>query len=139
MEITFHSKICTVESLSIVENFSTNPQEIVKYYTPSEPSNVLNRVNEIIENAKNILEVIEIPNTMANNNSSDIFQPISKNTKIKRILSDITEHIIDMGLYGGMKSILLHLIQLEYIKKYSDEKVYSFIWIKFVSCCKFNS
>lgn len=67
--------------------------------------------------------MIDIPNVMANPLSSDVFKPDSKTVKINRILSDVKEHLNEMGLWGGNMGVLLHLIQLELNKKFSDEQV----------------
>ncbi|XP_058793942.1 endoribonuclease Dicer isoform X1 [Phymastichus coffea] len=121
LEVTFHSKIITVQSLQTITDFSVNPKEFVDYVEPLRDSTVFHKVNNIIDEAKSILNVIEIPNKMENKASSVEFRPVSKNVKLQRILTDIQTHLEDMGLYGGSKSVLLHMIQLEYIKKYSDE------------------
>lgn len=113
----------TVESLQTVTDFSTNPKEFVDFFEPLKDCAVLNEIKEIIAKANAILDVVDVPNKMENKASSLEFRPDTKSMKLQKILADVQTHLEEMGLYGGSKSVLLHMIQLEYIKKYSDEPV----------------
>lgn len=121
--MTFHAKIITIESLDVVANFATKPKEFVSYYDPPVDYDILSDIYDILDKAGEILKLIDIPNAMVNPLSSEVFKPDSKNVKLNRVLEDVKENLNEMGLWGGNKGVLLHLIQLELIKKFSDDQV----------------
>ncbi|XP_031782799.1 endoribonuclease Dicer [Nasonia vitripennis] len=122
LEVTFQAKIITVESLAYVTDYATNPKEFVEYYETPHKISLLNEISAIVEYASSILKQVVLPNRMENPESSMIFKPVSKTIKLNRILSDVEEHLTDMGLYGGSESVLQHIIQLECLKRFGDEK-----------------
>jgi hypothetical protein len=131
LEITFHSKIIsTATSNSCKLN---KPMEYFENYALSQSDDLTTVISHIIDNTKKILNVLNISNSLDKNYSSKVFQPIKKEKKLIRILDDINVHFEEMGLFGGNKSCLLHLIQLEYIKKFMDNQVLYTIVEYFIS------
>ncbi|XP_015599757.1 endoribonuclease Dicer isoform X2 [Cephus cinctus] len=122
LEITFHAKVATVESASIVKGYSTNPiEKIVKFDFPiSLP--IVEVLEKLLISIECILNLVSLPNFHDNNLSSEVFKPKSKNSKLISIIQDIRSHVTQLGLFGGDKAILLHMIQLEYLKKYNDDQ-----------------
>ncbi|XP_023246881.1 endoribonuclease Dicer [Copidosoma floridanum] len=126
LEATFHSKVTTVESLEQVSNFATNPHERIVYYE-SPPEIDIPGIKYIMDTAKVVLENLDIPNKSRNLASSHVFSPQSKTVKLSNLLTDVIDHIKEMGLYGGNISILYHLIQCERLKRYSDDQKFIYI------------
>ncbi|XP_051160014.1 endoribonuclease Dicer-like [Leptopilina boulardi] len=115
LEITFHAKIASIESLAIVAGFSTNPKEnCIKY---NDEKACCKTVDDIIDEVTKILKIVKIPQPSDNNHSSFEFKSKSRSEKLKNILSDIKENLLDTGTFGGSKAVLLHMIQLESIKR----------------------
>ncbi|XP_011300777.1 endoribonuclease Dicer [Fopius arisanus] len=115
LEITLHSKIITVDTLTSVTGYG-KPKEIFVEYGPVsrqfDPiiSVELARMIEFLSSV-----VLEVPNR--NEATSHIFQPQQRATKLKNIIVDIQQHIFSQDLYGGSRAILLHTLQLEKMKK----------------------
>lgn len=115
LEITFHSKIASIESLAIVAGFSTNPREnCIKY--KEEIANI-SKIDEIIDEMTKVLEIIKIPQPSDNNFSTPVFKPKTRGEKLTNILVDIKENLINTGIFGATKAVLLHMIQMESIKR----------------------
>ncbi|KAK2580644.1 hypothetical protein KPH14_007750 [Odynerus spinipes] len=119
LEITFHSKIATVGN---VQGYSTNPQEVIIYYdTYTHPESWYD-ADKNLDCLLEFLNHVYIENSLENNDSSKEFKPKSTQTKLKNLIQDVKEHIYITGLYGVNKCILLHLIQLECKKRYTDNQ-----------------
>lgn len=120
LETTFQSKIFAVESLSQVIEFSTNPEETIQFFEKLVVDEAISEIKSIVEDSKSVLA--NLPNN-EKSASSYVFRSQSKECKIKNIMDDVFENILEMGLYGGLWAVLLHIIQLVSIKKYSDDRV----------------
>ncbi|XP_012287234.1 endoribonuclease Dicer [Orussus abietinus] len=121
LEVTFHAKIATLQSYAIVQNYATKPNEYVVLFTPLEANKLITEVEEVLNDMISILNIVQLPNVCTNNDSSDVFQPKSKNSKLICVIEDIRDHVYQTGVYGGSKAVLLHMIQLEHIKKYNND------------------
>ncbi|KAJ8678831.1 hypothetical protein QAD02_014618, partial [Eretmocerus hayati] len=122
LEITFDASILTVDALESVKAYATDPKEFIEYYKPAPKSSVVDKIKLLIGYAEEVLKHLKLPEKMDHSASSPEFRPDSKNIKLRRILDDTLEHIDDAGMYGGSLSVLLHMIQLEKIKKSSDDQ-----------------
>ncbi|XP_025991526.1 endoribonuclease dcr-1 [Solenopsis invicta] len=123
LEITFHAKIATVDSSDCIQGYCTNPkEEIIKYKKHPVPE-VLEKINSIVNTSIEIVKNVKLNLDLIYNESSEPMRPKSKSSKLKAILTDIATTTSHTGIYGGSKSALLHLIQLESLKKYSDDQM----------------
>ncbi|KAF7405409.1 hypothetical protein HZH66_004315 [Vespula vulgaris] len=119
LEITFHSKIATVDN---VKGYCTNPKEVVvRYETYAQPESWCKAIM-CLRTVAGLLSVACIPSNRDFNQSSREFKRKSVNVKLLNIIEDIKEHADITGLYGVNKCILLHLIQLEYKKRTVDHQ-----------------
>lgn len=116
LEITFHAKVITVESMAPVEGYG-KPLESRVSYVPPEETPLIKKLIKIIDTALEVLNVVEIETLNIYSDSSRIFQPRTKSTKIKCVFGDIREHVTNQGLYVANKAILCHILQMEKIKK----------------------
>ncbi|XP_018354963.1 PREDICTED: endoribonuclease Dicer [Trachymyrmex septentrionalis] len=123
LEITFHAKIATVESTDSIQGCCTNPnEEIVKYSKYLVPE-VVNKINDIIKTTKEVVNNIKLNFDEIYKESSEEMRPKPKSSKLMAILNDIGRISSQTGIYCGNKSALLHLIQLESLRKYSDDQM----------------
>ncbi|XP_071570826.1 endoribonuclease Dicer [Temnothorax nylanderi] len=124
LEITFHAKIATIGSTDCIQGYCTNPkEEIVKYTKCIIPQTTLmKKITCIIETTSGILENVKIDFDEIYNESSVKMRPKSKSSKLEAILKDIETTTSHAGIYGGNKSALLHLIQLESLRKYCNDQ-----------------
>ncbi|XP_011494459.1 PREDICTED: endoribonuclease Dicer [Ceratosolen solmsi marchali] len=120
LEITFHAKIITTESSTYFLN-AIKPQEIIVPYEIVE-SDVVTSISNIIECTKDVINTLDISDNWITNYSSDEFKATTKEKKLILVLNDINIHFAEMGLFGGYKCVLLRLVQLEYIKKFTCNK-----------------
>lgn len=131
METTFHSKVTTVDSLHQVSCFATNPKEIIEYHLPNDSSDSSD-LEFILKKVMICLENFDIPNNYANPLTSKAFLPKTKKSKLNQICQDIIDHFYEMGLYGGLQGIVYHLIQLERIKRNSNDLVWIYFYQVFI-------
>ncbi|XP_076178399.1 endoribonuclease Dcr-2 isoform X3 [Ptiloglossa arizonensis] len=121
LEVTFQAKIITVMSRVEIEDYCASPREVVikynEYIIPNLGRDIIRTIDEINEMLKHIILKSDLNST----ESSKELQPRSKIKKLICMLQDIQEHFMLTGLYGVSKSLLLHLIQLECMKKYSND------------------
>ncbi|KYQ55277.1 Endoribonuclease Dicer [Trachymyrmex zeteki] len=123
LEITFHAKITTVESTDSIQDYCTNPKEkIVKYLKYLVPE-VVKKINVIINKTKEIVTNMKLNFDEIYKESSKEMRPKSKSSKLLAILDDIGRTSLQAGIYCGSKSALLHLIQLESLRKYSYDQM----------------
>ncbi|XP_043484526.1 endoribonuclease Dicer-like isoform X2 [Leptopilina heterotoma] len=139
LEVTYNSKIASTESLAIVAGFSTNPREnCIKY---KEQKECAKEVEEIISEVTRMLKIILIPQPSDINLSTSVFKPKSRSEKLINILIDIKDNIFNTGSFGGSKAVLLHMIQIEGIKKVVSEPetifVLDYIFTKLMTLRKF--
>ncbi|XP_033221777.1 endoribonuclease Dicer isoform X2 [Belonocnema kinseyi] len=117
LEVTFQSRVASVPSTACVAGYSTNPKESIVLHSPHKKSPLEPAVNTILTEAVEILKVVKLSQPSDNNDSSTIFKPKAKGEKLMNILKDIDENLQLTGIYGGSKSVLLHMVQLESLKR----------------------
>ncbi|KAG5314150.1 DICER Endoribonuclease, partial [Acromyrmex insinuator] len=123
LEVTFHAKIATVESTDSIQGYCTNPnEEIVKYSKYLVPE-VINKINDIIKTTNEVIKNIKLNFDDIYKESSEEMRPKSKSSKLMAILDDVGKISSQAGIYCGNTSALLHLIQLESLRKYSDDQM----------------
>ncbi|XP_070162593.1 endoribonuclease Dicer isoform X3 [Polyergus mexicanus] len=123
LEITFQSKIATVESTDCIQGYCTNPKENIIMYMKYQTSEVIVKITQIIENASEVLKNTNLNLDDLYKESSPQLRPKTKSSKLITIMKDIEITTLQAGIYGGSKSALLHLIQLESLRKYSTDLV----------------
>lgn len=138
LEVTYNAKIASTESLAIVAGFSTNPREnCIKFNEQRECAKV---VDEILSEVTRMLKILLIPQPSDINLSTSVFKPKSRSEKLINILIDLKENILNTGSFGGNKAVLLHMIQIEGIKKGVSEPetifVLEYIFTKFMTLRK---
>ncbi|XP_076635506.1 endoribonuclease Dcr-2 [Colletes latitarsis] len=121
LEITYNAKIITVRSALQIKSYFACPNETVVLFDEYTISNIGKNVNNIIDEMNKILKDIILQSTLRNNESSIEFQSPSKEKKISHMLHDMQIQLTAKGIYGGSKCALLRLIQLECIKKYTED------------------
>lgn len=112
LEITFHAKVVTA-----ITSVYTNPNEKIIEFDQYIIDNVGKQINNIIQETVRILNYVILRDNFKYNESSVIFRPKSINKKLLSILNNIKEQLSNTGIYGASKCLLLHLIQLECLKK----------------------
>ncbi|XP_076245317.1 endoribonuclease Dcr-2 [Calliopsis andreniformis] len=121
LETTFHAKIATVDSALQIRNYYAIPRETIVRFDEYIIPEIGKRIECIINEVDEIISSILLKSSLKHVQSSKEFRPKSVNTKLSSILRDIREQFSHAGIYGASKSVLLHLIQLECIKKYMDD------------------
>ncbi|KAK9308230.1 hypothetical protein QLX08_001702 [Tetragonisca angustula] len=91
--------------------------EKIKYIV----DNVGESINNIIQDAKNILNYVILKDVWKYHESSKEFRPKTTSQKLQNVLMDIQYQLSSTGIYGASKCILLYLIQLECLKKTTDD------------------
>ncbi|KZC10938.1 Endoribonuclease Dicer [Dufourea novaeangliae] len=133
LETTLHAKIATVNSASEVQNYYGIPKETIAkfdaYIIPDVGIVINNLMDKIIE----FLNNIELLISFRNIETSEEFKPKSVNKKLKSVLLDIREQFAHAGIYGASKSILLHMIQIECIKKNTQDVETAYVLEYFIS------
>ncbi|XP_069680713.1 endoribonuclease Dicer isoform X2 [Periplaneta americana] len=131
LETTFLSKVATSENMSVVDLYSTNPEERICYFdTTTKPAglNVMEKGIKMIEGAVDFLDCILF-------DSDQVVHPVEQppntevmktnrgkvNKKLKNLLKDVLIHIEMLGLYGGSRACLAHIIQLERLRKKAED------------------
>ncbi|XP_066254152.1 endoribonuclease Dcr-2 [Euwallacea similis] len=126
LEITYHSKVATVEGLAQVSGFSTNPREFVKTYQKHTLSAIEKKAHLILEQSLLVLKAVKEDAPMVQRRSNIELKPLSKDEgfkKLRNILKDVQYHIELFGIFGGSKAVLAHMIQLERLKIHCDNSI----------------
>lgn len=121
LEITFQSKIATVESTDSIRGYCTNPKEDIIMYKEYPTCEIIEKVNQIIKESIEVLKNINLNFDDLYKESSPQMRPKTKSSKLTAVMKDIETTTMQLGIYGGSKSALLHLIQLESLRKYSTD------------------
>ncbi|XP_076751647.1 endoribonuclease Dcr-2 [Xylocopa sonorina] len=117
LEITLNARVITT-SRALNDYHSTPKEEIIEFNDYIIP-NVGNDINNIINEVQTILNSIILNESVKYIESSREFRPDSINKKLASILCDVQDQLLQSGIYAANKSVLLHLIQLECIRKYA--------------------
>lgn len=83
--------------MNCVEGYCTNPKEDIVRYVPYKIPDIAIKVNKIIEDADEMLSNIRISNDDLYIESSPVFQPKKKSTKLKAIIRDIQTNMSETG------------------------------------------
>ncbi|CAK9806078.1 Endoribonuclease Dicer [Anthophora quadrimaculata] len=116
LETTFHARVATVDI--ILKDYHSSPKEVIVEFNNYTVPDVGIYIRDILTEMNKILKHLLLKDTLNHTESSAPFRPKSMNQKLNNIVNNILEHLSDLGIYGTSKCTLLHLIQLEYIKKY---------------------
>lgn len=123
LEVTYHSKVATVDGLSDVSGYSTNPIEKVTVVTEHVPSFEERKVIAELEEVKQLLYIVKEPQSPVILPRPDL-TPIQKKEGIALLcntIDDVILHIKTLGIFGGNKGLLAHIIQIERLKKHCSE------------------
>nr|WJM99459.1 endoribonuclease dicer 2 [Ips calligraphus] len=133
LETTYHSQVATVHGLLEVSGYSTNPKEKI---LPCLVHQVTNAENYAVHQLLGMIETLKLVTEQSNVirlPRSDLI-PLTKDEGLKKLIntiSDIIHHINILGMFGGWKAILAHMIQVERLKKHCDNAllfdVFSFV------------
>ncbi|CAK9800088.1 Endoribonuclease Dicer [Anthophora plagiata] len=115
LETTFHARVTTVGT--IINDYHTLPQEVTVVYNNYIMPDVGIHINDILTETNKILKDLVLKDTLNHMESSAAFRPKSMNQKLTSITNNILEQFSHLGIYGTSKCTVLHLIQLECIKK----------------------
>ncbi|KAG7196546.1 hypothetical protein KM043_018566 [Ampulex compressa] len=121
LETTFLSTVASIDSKVSVEGYCTNPKESVVLYEPYESQRIQTLIQQKLDDINQVLACVFLQNKLLLNDSSTVFQARSKNSKLISIMLDVQDQLQQTGIYGCSKAVLLHLIQLERLKKNSDD------------------
>ncbi|XP_020280276.1 endoribonuclease Dicer [Pseudomyrmex gracilis] len=121
LEITFQAKVATVDSTNSVQGFCTNPKEFIVKYEEYKIPAMVEKINLMTEESSNILKNLTFSIDLIYYESAPEFRPKTKCSKFESIIRDIGLVAKQAGIYGGSKSALIHIIQLECLRKNSDD------------------
>ncbi|KOC68324.1 Endoribonuclease dcr-1 [Habropoda laboriosa] len=114
LETTFHARIATVDTP--LNKYAT-PKEIIVEFDNYIIPDVGIRINNILNEISHVLKHIVLKDTLNNLETSTIFRPKPMKKKLSIIVKNMQEQLSSLGIYGASKCALIHLIQLEHIKK----------------------
>ncbi|XP_029037837.2 endoribonuclease Dicer [Osmia bicornis bicornis] len=121
LEVTFQAKVATVNTFDQLRSYYPVPEQIFVKFDVCDPSDVENQITTIIMETGQILEQIVLDTSLRNIESSIEFRPKPVIKKLISIMEDIKNQFLHTGIYGADKSALLHLIQLECLKKNAED------------------
>ncbi|KAL1509005.1 hypothetical protein ABEB36_003814 [Hypothenemus hampei] len=132
LEITYHSKVATVDGLEQVIGYSTNPKELVLSYMKYNCSSIDLTVIKILTDAIEVLNEVKNTNMLPTNIKleNNNLKPLNKDEGLKKLINSIKDviiHISELGIYGGYKAILAHIIQVERLKKHCSDSALNHI------------
>ncbi|XP_043525578.1 endoribonuclease Dicer [Frieseomelitta varia] len=119
LEVTFNAKITT--AIITHKEYYTSPNEEIVIFNRYIVDNVGKSINNIIQDVKNILNYVILKDVWKYYESSKEFRPKTISQKLQNVLMDIQYQLSSTGIYGASKCILLYLIQLECLKKATDD------------------
>ncbi|CAH1963375.1 unnamed protein product [Acanthoscelides obtectus] len=117
LETTFHSKVATVDELSDVIRYSTNPREKIILYQPYSLSNIEETVSSVLKQVQELMQVVDIEEHF----QSKELKPLKEKSYFKKMsncMNEVTDTIRTMGTYGAVKAIISLMIKFERIKRY---------------------
>lgn len=123
LETTYHSQVATVDGLLEVSGYSTNPIEKIMPYLVHQGTDGERYAVHLLESLITTLKLIKERSTVVKLPRSDL-KPLTKEEGLKKLINtmdDIKYHISIMGLFGGSKAVLAHMIQVERLKKHCDD------------------
>nr|CAH7736058.1 unnamed protein product [Callosobruchus chinensis] len=117
LETTFHSKVATVDALSDVIRYSTNPKEKIIVYQQYIPSVIEGTVVAILGHIRELLYTVDIEGRLKSQYLK-LLKEKSCFRKLSNCITEVTDTINAMGRYGAVKSIISLIIRFERIKRY---------------------
>nr|CAI5861281.1 unnamed protein product [Callosobruchus analis] len=117
LETTFHSKVATVDALSDVIRYSTNPNEKIIMYQQYKPSTTEHTVIAILGHVRELMFAVDLEERL----KSPELKPLKEKScfrKLSNCMVEVTDTISAMGRYGAVKSIISLMIKFERIKRY---------------------
>ncbi|XP_078032947.1 endoribonuclease Dicer-L-like [Augochlora pura] len=131
LEITLHAKIATVNSMSQVKNCYAQPNESFVTFEKYTLPDVGKIISQTIQEMTEFLKGIVLESSLKNIQSSEIFRPKPVCEKLANILASVNKQFLEIGVYGAYETILLHMIQLECLKKHNEnvETVFVFEYL----------
>ncbi|XP_033323014.2 endoribonuclease Dcr-2 isoform X1 [Megalopta genalis] len=133
LEITLHAKIATVNSLSQVKNCYAQPNETFVKFKKFTLPDVGILIWETIQEMTEFLKSIKLKSSSKNLESSEIFRPKPLSEKLANILTGVMDQFLETGVYGAYECILLHMIQLESLKKHNEDVETSYVYEYLIS------
>nr|CAD7400790.1 unnamed protein product [Timema cristinae] len=128
LEVTFQSIIATVDHMTQVERFSTNPDEKEIVYSPEllTGTEVIERIEKILASTRGFLDTINLETPIKTPNAPFNAVLINSNKKkLSKILinfcNDLVIQLKTLGVFGGHKAALSHLVQLLRLRKCADD------------------
>lgn len=123
LENTFNATITTVgdwEQYQHVQSYSTNPNEVVGWYSTSAQLSLVNKCNELVQEFIAKLEIIHLPKYETLSKVT-LRQGYAKPVKeIRKALNEITSQLSELGVFPGSIAILGVIVQLELSKRSSE-------------------
>ncbi|PSN55289.1 hypothetical protein C0J52_01793, partial [Blattella germanica] len=130
LETTFQSTVATCENMDEVCFFATNPIELTVTFKEG-----CSTVGHIEQQARNWLnKTIQFINDIAFENKkvcSPGHAPANlkvlddscnkENKKLRNLLTDVIFHIDTLGMFGGSRACLAHIIQVERLRRKSED------------------
>ncbi|XP_076280664.1 endoribonuclease Dcr-2 isoform X2 [Lasioglossum baleicum] len=139
LEVTLHANVATVDSVAQVKNSYANPDVIFVRFKEYVLSDVGTLICKTIDEMVEVLNCVVLKSSLRNIETSKRFRPKAITEKLANILADIKDQFLHAGIYGGSKCVLLHMIQLESIKKYTDDADTAYVLEYLISeCIKFR-
>lgn len=122
LETTYHSQVATVDGLLEVSGYSTNPKEKILPYLVNPATHGEHYAIYLLEELIATLLLVKEQSAIIRLPRSDL-KPLTKDEGLKKLVNairDVNHHISILGLFGGWKAILAHMIQVERLKKHCD-------------------
>lgn len=97
LEITFQSKIATVESTDSIRGYCTNPKEDIIMYKEYPTCEIIEKVNQIIKESIEVLKNINLNFDDLYKESSPQMRPKTKSSKLTAVMKDIETTTMQLG------------------------------------------
>ncbi|CAG5028452.1 unnamed protein product, partial [Parnassius apollo] len=124
LETTFHATIATVNELGEVLTYSTNPHELVEFYSTYRKTSAAEEATILLQELQSLVLSVKLPQVAYTHDvklkkgQQDITNDPKKIVKlVKNMIISIIEFIDELGIYGANISILAYIILLEQLKR----------------------
>lgn len=124
LERTYLSKVATVDGLENVVGYSTNPQERFTLFRDESKSESIKPMIVLLDKTVEQLKYINFDNEHKQKPIPHGLVPFDRVDILKRLrnfVKDLKIHIQMLGVFGGWKSCLAQIIQIERIKIHCDD------------------
>lgn len=123
LEVTYHSQVATADGLSQVTGYATDPKEHVLFVVPHTTTALENFAIHNLNEIRELLYMVKDPKVSFVLPKPDLM-PLTKDEGLRRLANTVTDVITNietLGMYGGAKSVLAHIIQIERLKRHCDD------------------